>query len=177
MYCHNCGTELTQQNQKFCVNCGIKLGFTSGAPQIRTESIIQKKQVKIEEQPGPYSIKCLVFGIISVVIVIFTYYFGSGAVEYIFFQSMYQDFYPVYQTEDILRILMVLIIIFIIIHSVGIIFGILSRVNSANARKSEPVNTVEKIGSIFGILGLIGNAIILIVSIIVAVVIFTIFPF
>ena len=163
--------ELIQQNQKFCHNCGTNLEFTFKAPQIRTESIIPKTLVKKDERPGPYSVRSLVFGILSIGIVLFAYYFGSGVMQFIFFRGIYRYFFPNYPTEVILRILMILIIIFVILHIAGVILGILSRVNSKNARKSEPVNNVEKVGSIFGILGIIGNTILLIVSIIVAIVI------
>lgn len=179
MFCPNCGSELTEPNQSFCMKCGSKIEATLEIPQIRTKipkqvsintsqstlesislPISQKKSVIKEGRPGPYSKKCFGFALASIGLAIAGLSVGSGSMMF----SMISRFGNVLNGFGFVPGL----IIAIVLNTIGLIFGILSRVNSSKARELEPVNTLEKIGSVFAIFGIIGNAILIALAFIIA---------
>jgi len=172
MFCSYCGAQLINPNQKFCHNCGkvIEDRIISKTPQLRTEGtqyapttvsaptprytsipVIQNISVKEVGGPGPLSVKCFVFALVSIGIAIIAVILGGGVFISIRLFGIISTF--IY----IMRIIMWIIVI--IAQFVGLIFGMASRKNSIKARGIEPNNTLERLGKIFGIIGIIVNAI------------------
>ena len=172
MFCSYCGVQLTNPNQKFCHNCGkvIEDRIISKTPQLRTGGTqyvpttvsvpthgytnipaIQNISVKEEGRPGPLSVKCFVFALVSIGIAIIAAILGGGVFLFSRIFGVRGNFF------NIMRI--ILWIIVLIAQFVGLIFGIQSRKNSKKAVSIEPRNTLEKLGSVFGIIGIIVNAI------------------
>jgi len=162
MFCQNCGAKLEMENQRFCQNCGSEIFSEYETPQIITE-IDQNKTttesipipqygttLKKGGEPGPYSKRCLGFGIVSLIIGVITFNIGSTFITDLFF------YFPTGR----------IFIGLAIVHVAGIIFGILSRVNSGKAKELEPESTILKAGSVLGIIGLVINSILLVASIV-----------
>jgi len=104
---------------------------------------MEKPQLNKKIQKGtdkPNSIKCLVFGIISIVLL-------SVALEFISFFKIEAFF--------ILRV-----IVFNFMNIIGIFCGILSIIFSRKAQERELENNIEKAGSVVGKLGLAFNILI-----------------
>jgi len=162
MFCQNCGAKLEMEKQRFCQNCGSEIFYESETPQIITETDQNKTTtesipipqyattIKKGGEPGPYSKRCLGFGIVSLIIGVITFNIGSTFVTDLFF------YFPTGR----------IFIGLAIVHIVGIIFGILSRVNSGKAKGLEPESTILKAGSVLGIIGIIINSILLVASIV-----------
>ncbi|MFO7798019.1 MAG: hypothetical protein R6W84_17905 [Promethearchaeia archaeon] len=104
---------------------------------------MEKPQLNKTIQKGtdkPNSIKCLVFGIISIVL-------SSLALEFISFFKIEAFF--------ILRV-----IIFNFMNIIGILCGILAVIFNRKAQERELDNNIEKAGSVVGKLGLAFNILI-----------------
>ncbi len=171
MFCPSCGEKLAESNQSFCSKCGSELGAPLEPPQLRTERSIQEstgtsqfppestsvpiyqpKSVKKEKgSPGPYSIKCLVFAVLSNVLALIGMAINTGGMMFSRISGFGLGFVP-------------RLIIGTALGITGLIFGILSRVSSKRAGESEPENTVEKIGSVLAIFGIITNTIGIVIS-------------
>ena len=167
MYCKNCGEKLEIKNQRFCPYCGNKVQITYEASQMEAighrndsmpisppvyQNIGQKSIMK--GTSGPYSKKCLGFGIVSVVILTITFNIGSTAV-----------------LEPIISYIFSLRRIFIgitIAHVIGIMFGIASRIYYGKAEEMEPLSSILKAGKIIGLIGIILNAVLMLIAILMA---------
>jgi hypothetical protein len=156
MFCQNCGSELEMENQRFCQNCGSEIiketeppQPTYGVPQPTTPTNPTTpipvprypSKFKTGGEPGKYSKISLAFGIISLIIGLFTLQFGYALPVY---------YYPGLRAG------------LIIARVIGIIFGTVSIVNSNKAAGLEPETGVFKAGKGLGIAGLIINAIFLV---------------
>ncbi|KKN24754.1 hypothetical protein LCGC14_0891600 [marine sediment metagenome] len=190
MFCPSCGEKLTDPDQAFCSKCGSEIGAPLEPPQKTSQSppvstyipisqqistktsqpppestsvqVYQPKSVKKEKGgPGPYSIKCLIFALISIGLSISGLVIGSS--------SMISSIMPM---MGIAFGFLPRLILAIVLNIIGLIFGIISRVNSSKAGELEPVNTVEKIGSILAIFGIIINAIAIALALIIAPILF-----
>ena len=178
MFCAYCGVRLTNPNQKFCHNCGkvIENRTISKTLQLKPEGTqylptavsvpthgymnipaFQNIPVNEEGRPGPLSVKCFVFALVSIGIVIFALILGGGVFLFLRIFGVRGTFF------NIMGIIIWIIVI--IAQFVGLIFGIQSRKNSKKAVSIEPRNTIEKLGSVFGIIGIIVNAIAIGISI------------
>jgi hypothetical protein len=161
MFCQNCGAELEMENQRFCQNCGSEIidvteppKPTYGVGQVSTPTTTPTPTTRIPVPqypskfktggiPGKYSKIALGFGIVSLIIGLFSLQFGYS-----------MGFYMpsrIYTGLAIARV-------------IGIIFGIVSVVNSGKARGVEPETSILKAGNALGIIGLILNAIFLVVA-------------
>ncbi|MFW9818164.1 MAG: zinc ribbon domain-containing protein [Candidatus Thorarchaeota archaeon] len=162
MFCQNCGAELEMENQRFCQNCGSEIldvseppKTTFGVQPVSTPTIPTTpstpipvprypSKFKAEGEPGKYSKIALGFGIVSLIIGLFTLQFGYS------FSGLY--FPRLYTGLVIARV-------------IGIIFGIVSVANSNKAYGLEPETSILKAGKGLGIAGLIINAIFLVFAI------------
>ena len=184
MFCPNCGIELKERNQAFCMKCGSEIGAPLETPQLRTEGprqistntsqsssesislpISQQKPVIKEGRLGPYSKKCLGFAIASNALAVSGLYIGIGSIMIFLITLWMGNALNVYGFPPGL-------IIAIILHTIGLLFAIESRLDSSKAGKLEPVNTVEKIGSVFAIIGIIINAILIALALIITPILF-----
>ncbi|KKN32630.1 hypothetical protein LCGC14_0811810 [marine sediment metagenome] len=158
MFSLNYGEKLAEPNQKFYSKYGSEAPLET--PQLRTERSRQlstntsqyspefiylpiSRQMSVKREEGPYSKKCLGFGIASLIIVLISFAF---LFNHFFFISFLIFFF----TQTILNI-------------VGLTFGILSKVNSKKAGKLESLNPAERTGSAFAIIGIVINAILIII--------------
>lgn len=163
MFCQNCGVRLENENQKFCQNCGSEVIKEPEPPQPTyrvqqpTYGVQQPttpttripvpqypSKFKTGAEPGKHSKISLAFGIISLIIALFTLQMGYPL--------------PIYYSYGIRIGLSVARVI-------GIIFGIVSIVNSNTASGMEPETGVLKAGKGLGIAGLVLNLIFLIIGI------------
>lgn len=160
MSCRNCGETLEYLNQKFCQNCGSEIPpdisqLKHISPSTSEDLKIQvKTQMSIQKQgSGPYSKKCLGFGIVSLILAIITFNIGSSLLS----GPILFYFIP------LLRIF----IVFLFLHILGLIFGSLSRKSYNKAKKGEFLNTALKAGNTIGILAFFFNIILLIADIVI----------
>ncbi|TFG25669.1 MAG: zinc ribbon domain-containing protein [Promethearchaeota archaeon] len=163
MFCPNCGVEIKTSNQNFCYSCGYRIKLTSGAPQVQAryipaaipkQTISMEKPVVNQDRPGPYSIKCFVLSIVSIVLVVITFILGANVLSYLILSLISRNYYRI----DFATIIIIGIVI-LIINGVGLILGILSKVFSKKAIELEPNNPLEKVGSVFLIFGIVLNCI------------------
>jgi len=128
MFCPNCGKEFKIPNQRFCIYCGNELTIISKTSQSRTDNnqyyiaIPRTKPISADIQipvrkkertiPGPHSKKCLIFGILSICIILVGYYIGSNILNYLvyrtIFQNFYSNYYSIYQTKELQILLLIL---------------------------------------------------------------------
>ncbi len=164
MFCQNCGSELEAANQKFCQNCGSEIVDVTEPPQPTPPQPTYRVQqptypattsrpipvprypskFKTGAEPGKYSKISLAFGIISLIIGLFTLQFGYS-ISFFYYPGLRMGL--------------------IIARVIGIIFGIVSLTNSNKAAGLEPETGVLKAGKGLGIAGLILNVIFLLVGI------------
>ncbi|MFX0020989.1 MAG: zinc-ribbon domain-containing protein [Candidatus Hermodarchaeota archaeon] len=162
MFCQNCGSKLETQNQRFCQNCGSEIIMepelpqptyrvqqpTYGVPQPTTPTTripVPQYPSKFKPglEPGKHSKISLAFGIISLIIALFTLQMGYTLPIYYFYG---------------IRIGL------IVARVIGIIFGIVSVVNSNTASAIEPETGILKAGKGLGIAGLVLNSIFLLIG-------------
>ncbi len=158
MFCINCGIEIVLPEQNFCYNCGNEVLFkdTLRSSKITTKKpndsgLFPVKKRSSRDGPGPFSKKCLGFGITSNGIAAFGFFGG-------FFIFIFNLISSRYSYGSIFSSMIIPgIIITLITHLIGIIFGSVSRTNRIRAERFESDNTVEKIGKYLGIIGTILN--------------------
>ncbi len=159
MFCQTCGEKLEMENQRFCQNCGSENINISETPKTTfglDQEITPTKTIPVPQYPtkfksgglpGPYSKRCLGFGIVALIIGLISFNFGS---------SFISSYYFPYRIFSGLAIA----------HIVGIIFGIVSKVNSSKAKALEPESSILKAGTALGVIGLVINSILLVIAII-----------
>ncbi|KKN24755.1 hypothetical protein LCGC14_0891610 [marine sediment metagenome] len=188
MFCRNCGSELTNPNQSFCSECGSEIEVPLETSQSRTERsrqlstntsqsplestsvpIFQQNKVEKEGQPGPYSKKCLVFAIVSSIIVSIGWVIASGSLIRSIIPEIGFGFASIgFASIGFPSIGIPLFIAVIILHTIGLLFGIESRLDSKKAGELEPTNVVVKIGTLSAIYGIISNVISMALAFIIA---------
>lgn len=148
------------ENQRYCQFCGSEILHISETPQapIRmTQNTAITGSIPIPQYgpdakkwgpPGSKSKMSLVFGLISLIIMIISLFIG-------FTLRMMSMMDPYSTTRRIYPGL-------IVTRVIGIIFGILSITISGNAKGLEPENAILKIGNALGIIGLVTNIIFII---------------
>ena len=159
MSCPSCGAQIEILNQRFCQDCGGELpDFSKSSALAQVSSVLpedhklhqlQLNSVKI---PGsrPLSKKSLGFGIVSLILAVTTFNFGSSLV-----------------TEPTIFNFLSRQNVFIslgIANLVGIAFGIASRIFNKQAKRSEPLNKAMRAGSTLGVIGLTFNLILMITA-------------
>jgi hypothetical protein len=154
MSCPSCGAKLEVSNQRFCQDCGAKLPQFSKASKIsqyssysaenRSSPQIQQKPTS-KYEPRPLSKRSLALGIVSLVIAITSFNFGSSLI-------MEPIILSFFSSRNIF-------LIFGAVNSVGIVFGSFSIFFNRNAQNSEMKNKAMKAGRTIGPLGLIFNII------------------
>ena len=163
MFCKKCGSELEIENQRFCQICGTEIRSYHSTSQLGS---IRDSYEPLSTPPphyqdishthinkrsgGPYSKRCLVFGIISLLFAVISFNIGSS----ILWDSIYSPF-----PRD--RVIIGLTIARII----GILFGIINRLSYNRAISVEPESSILKAGNILGILGILSNSILMLIGI------------
>jgi len=166
MFCPNCGEKLGIESQNYCQNCGSEILEKSQTFQAKSQTLQTKygldqerttssaipvtqypTNVKREGEPGSYSKICLGFGIVSLVIGVISFNFGSSFV----LNSIYLNYIFVRRVFIGLSV----------VHIVGIIFGIVSKVNGGKAKGLEPESSILKAGSTMGVIGIIINSLLI----------------
>jgi len=166
MFCQNCGEKLETPNQKFCAGCGSEISSTPAAPQApqapqlkveKYKAPSADRQVPIYESkpirtggPGPHSIRCFVFSLVSL---------GLAGAGFVFGGNNFFRFLMPYPPYPGVSIGFFGLIIGVILNVAGLVFGILSRTNSSKAGIREPINGLEKVGSVFAVFGIVINSI------------------
>ena len=172
MFCPYCGAQIINLNQKFCHNCGKEIENQSasrtpkinrGEPQYSPinpskpvslySNVPVSQNVIINEsnRPGPLSVKCFVFALVSIGIAIFAFILGGGIFFFTLIFSRRASFF--------LFIRIVMWIIVLAVQVIGLIFGLQSKKNCKKAGGTEPINTILKLGKVFGIIGIVINSI------------------
>ncbi|MFX0075472.1 MAG: hypothetical protein ACFE96_08525 [Candidatus Hermodarchaeota archaeon] len=159
MSCPNCGAKLELPSQRFCQDCGTNLANLPDSSRITQKPLIsqetrdyqrlQQKRLK-PSSSRPLSKTSLGLGIVSVIIAVTTFNFGSS-----FFIEPY--LLPLSLRE-------VLILIFGILNIIGLVFGIISKITNIQAKRIETINVAMKAGSILGFVGTILNTLLAIVA-------------
>ena len=144
VFCMNCGVELKNPNQQYCIHCGRKLSASS-------VSVTRQEPFKRRR-----STKCLVRAIISINIAPAAIMIGSVSFQ-ISIMVLYQ-----FSRLPILPIIG--IILTMLLNLVGLTLGISSRINRGKARKSGLQDSALKAGSPLGLVGVIVNAILIIIG-------------
>jgi hypothetical protein len=150
---------LEVSNQRFCQDCGAKLPEFSKSSIISQESSysaddrsfqqIQQKPIKMSS-PRPLSKRSLAFGIVSLVIAMTSFNFGSSLI-------MEPTIFSFFSSRN-------LFIALGAVNSVGLVFGIVSIYLNKKARNLESINKAMKAGRTLGTLGLTLNIILTIVA-------------
>ena len=166
MFCPNCGEKLGIESQNYCQNCGSEILEKSQTHQAKSQTLQTKYGLDQERtttsaipvtqyptnvnrggEPGSYSKICLGFGIVSLVIGVLSFNFGSPLA----FNSIYMDYIFVRRVFIVLSVA----------HIVGIIFGIVSKINGGKAKGLEPESSILKAGSTMGVIGIIINSLLI----------------
>jgi hypothetical protein len=163
MYCKKCGSELEIKNQRFCQTCGTEIRSYRNNSQLdpirtpnRTLSTPLPHYQNINQSyinkrsHGPYSKRCLGFGIASLAFAVISFNIGTSLILDDMFNYFRQD-----------RIFMGLTIA----HIIGIIFGIINRLSYNRAISMESESSILKAGNILGILGILLNSILMLIAI------------
>jgi hypothetical protein len=162
MYCKKCGSELEIENQRFCQICGTEIrryhnnsqlgsmrdpNKSSSAPPPQYQDIRQPHINK--RSGGPYSKRCLGFGIVSLIVAIISFNIGS---------SLILDNTYFYIQEGIVFIGLT------IARIIGLIFGVVNRLSYSKAISMETESSILKAGNILGILGISFNSLLILIS-------------
>lgn len=163
MFCQNCGEKLERENQRYCQNCGSEIIEISEAPKTTIDMNQERFEPKTipvpqystkfrkKETSGPYSKRCLGFGIVALIIGVISFYVGG----FFAFDIIYRPYHTWSRS------------VFIglsIVHVIGIIFGIISRVNSGKVKALEPESSILKKGTALGTIGLIINSLLMVLA-------------
>ncbi|MFX1591348.1 MAG: zinc-ribbon domain-containing protein [Promethearchaeota archaeon] len=165
MYCKNCGAKLELENQRFCQNCGSEIKTAIKTTQTRSKieeykttptspSFPEYHTLKKEGGSGPYSKRCLGFGIVSLIIALTTFDIGTTILTELFYYIIMRRVF----------------IGLTVAHVVGLIFGIISRVSGGKAKVLEPESSILKAGNVLGVIGIVFNSILMIIAIVMSVI-------
>ena len=159
MSCPNCGAQLEVSNQRFCQDCGAKLPEFSKSPELSQKplyspdkSIVPQAQriTTKSSSPRPLSKRSLAFGIVSLVVAVTSFNFGSSLI-----------------LEPIILSIISgrsLLIALGFVNLVGTIFGSISISFNRKAGNIESPNKAMKVGKTLGNIGLALNIILTLVA-------------